>query len=289
MKSWYLLPAFVLGGLAGWMGRSTEADPAAASPAGVTHAAERPTSLRANEAPARASFPADVPPQERAKAFQAWIAGMNAGNWRSYLDQAVSPEAMDRRFLQSDSVESRLFLRRLGEIAPQDTMKFLADRKLDDCIPDVAEGWAQVAPAEAFGKAMSWGNPYGGYKAIGKMAAALLVEDPKAVLEDPRFELQEDVAKELYRHLGIRKVSELLDSRWDLKSGGDAGFRAHEFKRWSGVVSYSIYQSDLDDAAKRKEMIDWYERLANRPDLNPQIREFVDFQLNYQRRRKAEN
>ncbi len=293
MKSWYLLPAFALGALAGWLGRGGQPAGIAASQSASKSIAERPASLRTDGDPGSSSapaFPAETSPRKRPDALQAWIAGLNAGNWRSYLEQAVSPEAMDRQFLVSGSAESLLFLRKLGEIAPRETLEFLEGRRLDSCNPDVVEGWAQVAPVEAFQWSLN-SDPRSAYQSIGRAAALMLAEDPAVVLGNPDFRIQREVALGLYRQLGIEKVSQLLETRWDATTDNEdvLGFRDHEFDNWSLVATYAISRSIPEDPARREAMIAWYQAIASRPGLNPRIRTNAELQIKNLRTPRTSN
>ncbi len=283
MKGWWLIPAFAVGVMAGRIGREQPEFPVAQAATVKESPLKRPASRRQGNAVIRSPFEAS--PKNRAEQFQQWIDALDAGNWRDYLAQATSPDARDREFLKKPSVESQLLLRRMGEIAPQETIRFLTERKLDSCVPEVVEGWAKVAPEEAFGWVIARRSMLGGegYSAIGKAAAALLPLDPRAVLEHPDFQIQEGVARELGRHAGIQEVSLLLETRWDEVPGdGDRrqnDFRRHEFQNWSAVVVTTM----LDSENSNDVVIGWYERVSQRKKLNPAIHDYVEHQLRFRR------
>ncbi|MCW1921528.1 hypothetical protein OKA05_03120 [Luteolibacter arcticus] len=236
------------------------------------------------------SSPFAIPAEQNQDALMEWVEGIDAGNWRSYLEIATSEQARDRQFLDLPSVESLLLLRRLGEIAPEETIRSLNEKKFLKTLPEVVDGWARVAPREAFESLLSRrlmiSTEIEG-ACFGRAVAVMFATDPQAVLNrsparvgEYPCSLSEGVANALPRYAGVERVEALLESRWDDVAGDlrTNWGRAGEFTAWSEVYTRSLLKSG-EPAVQTQQIIERSERLLARENLNPQVRGVIEHQL----------
>ena len=221
------------------------------------------------------------------KTIQKSIQGLDSSNWLTYLNEATSKEAEDRGFLETPSVESLLLLRRLGDVAPSEAIKFLIEKNLEGCLAGVVDGWSKVDPASAFTWLQSHqnelrkpGKEESLRRANAKAAGALIAVDPQAVLSNKDFQLSTEDAVEMARHVGFQKLSELLAARWEIQSGDYQENRTlgEEFSAFA-MVAYEDIRRKIPNGSERiNRQGAFLSKMLENPRLNPGVRHWIEAQ-----------
>jgi len=211
---------------------------------------------------------------------------LDTSNWLTYLNEATSEEAVDRGFLKSPSVESLMLLRRLGEVAPTETIKYLVEKKLFGCLAGVVDGWSGVDAEGAF----EWLQAHQGelpqvestWQALSKAAGALVAVDPQAVFTNKDFRLRKEDAVEMTRQVGFQKLSEMLAPRWEKPSGDywEGRRLADEYEAWDHVIHEDV-RKRFPESEAIQEVYANRKRMLENPRLNSGVRFWLQYQVDH--------